>query len=105
MMTNRRKRNEGEIALCRTMFVVSLRDMLSSGSNYYTKKCKEEAHVWLDSIDETHFSFSNLIDFLYDDEVDAERLRAKLKSMLSDRKVTGTRNLVKILSEVPDDEK
>lgn len=97
-----KKDTECEMALCMNMLVVSLRDMLSSGSNYYTKKCKKDAKTWLSTHDETYFSFSIVCNYLFPD-VDEELLRRKLKRMLKNKRIKGTRNLVKILTEINDD--
>jgi predicted nucleic-acid-binding protein len=95
----RRKKTEGELAICRSIFIVSLRDMLSSATNYYTKRCKKDATEWLETHEENYFSFNNVVSYLFDNEIDEEKLRAKLKIMLKNRKIKGTRNLIKILTE------
>lgn len=104
MTTRTNKDTESEIALCMNMLVVSLRDMLSSGSNYYTKKCKKDAKNWLKTDDETYFAFTIVVGYLFPD-VDEEVLRRRLRRMLKNRKIKGTRNLVKILTEISNDKK
>lgn len=103
-MTRTKKDTESEISLCMNMLVVSLRDMLSSGTNYYTKKCKKDAKNWLETNDETYFAFSIVVGYLFPD-VDEEMLRKRLRKMLKNRKIKGTRNLIKILTEISNEHK
>ena len=95
---------EGERTLYMNLFVVSLRDLISRASNKYTKECKDRAYTWLDSTDETYFSFNTVVEHLFGD-IDEEMLRVKLKKMLKDKKVKGTRNLIKILTEIDHEQK
>ena len=98
-----KKDTEGEVALCRSIFVVSLRDMLSKGANPYTNRCKEEAEGWIDTDYENNFSFSNVITYTFGEEVDSDRVRGIVKRMLKNKNVSGTRNLYKLLGSNSED--
>ena len=94
---------ESEVAMCRSIFIVSLRDMLSSCSNPYTKKCKRDAKIWLDTPSDNIFSFNNVVTFLFGEDTNEDLLRTNLKGMLRNRRIKGTRNLNKILTKARDE--
>ena len=95
-----KKMHEGERAICRSILVISLRDIISTCKNPYSKRCKREAENWLDLKGAGHFSFHHVISYLFGDEVDEEELRLKLLYLLLNKRITGTRNLIKILTDI-----
>jgi hypothetical protein len=98
---NKHKNVEGEVALCRNILVVSLRDMVSGGTNHYSRKCRKDADMWLKRDDDrASFSFDKVALYLFGEDVDDRRVRKRLRKMLKNRKIRGTRNLVKILSTI-----
>jgi hypothetical protein len=90
---------DSEKALCRTMFIVSLRDVISTSKSSYSKKCRKKAIKWLNSTYEDPFSFENLITYLFGEEIDAEVLRKRLKKMLMNKNHKGSKNLINIFKE------
>ena len=90
---------ENEMTLCRHIFTVSIRDMVSNSNNSYSVRCKKEARQWFDSGEESSFSFNNVVNYLFG-EIDEEMLRDKLKKMLKNKKIKGNRNIIKILDDI-----
>lgn len=97
-----RKEAESEASLCFNIFVITLRDILSNCRNQYSSKCRVDALKWLDTQDQFPFSFENIMTYLFGEDINEDNLRILIKNLLKDKRINGTRNLVKILSDLPE---
>ena len=54
---------------------------------------------WLNTSYEDSFSFGNVVCYLFGEDVDCELIRDKLKQILLNRDLKGSKNLLKIFKE------
>ncbi|HEC72386.1 MAG: hypothetical protein ACTSW7_01385 [Candidatus Thorarchaeota archaeon] len=94
------RNKDGERDLFRQLFIVAIKDAISPCDKKYAKKCRQDAINWFTSREDREFSFERIVEFVFGDSIDIEKLRERVLFLIRTKKVSGVKNISKVFDDL-----
>lgn len=94
------RNRDGERDLLRQLLIVAIKDAISPCDKKNAKKCRQDAINWFVSEDDKEFSFERIVEYVFGDSIDVEKLRKRILFLIKNKKVSGVKNIGKVFDDL-----
>lgn len=100
MYEHNNRNKDGERDLFRQLFIVAIKDAISLCDKKYVERCRQDAINWFTSNVDRNFSFERVVEYIFGDSVDVQKLRERVMFLVKTKKVSGIKNIEKIFENL-----